>query len=218
MRASAKNKRKLTLITLVLALGVAVYLNWEYAKNDDGFQVLDGATEVGTTAEGISFETLPDDTVTDVLETSVTADNQSDVTDSLPDKNYGDSQLVSATKSTGDKFFDEARLTRSKTRDEALDKLQKSLKSANLTDEEKKSLTDNLTAVLQSITKESDVENLVKAKGFADCVAFIDSDKVNVTVKTSGEPLNATTVAQIRDIVIGKVKTDAKNITIVEVK
>ena len=31
---SAKSKRKLTLLTLVIALGVAVYLNWEYAKGD----------------------------------------------------------------------------------------------------------------------------------------------------------------------------------------
>ena len=29
---SAKSKRQFTLLTLVVALGVAVYLNWEYAK------------------------------------------------------------------------------------------------------------------------------------------------------------------------------------------
>ncbi len=28
---SAKSKRQFTLLTLVVALGVAVYLNWEYA-------------------------------------------------------------------------------------------------------------------------------------------------------------------------------------------
>lgn len=30
---SAKSKRQFTLLTLVVALGVAVYLNWEYAEN-----------------------------------------------------------------------------------------------------------------------------------------------------------------------------------------
>ena len=34
---SAKSKRQLTLLTLVAALGVAVYLNWEYAKNDSPY-------------------------------------------------------------------------------------------------------------------------------------------------------------------------------------
>ena len=34
---SAKSKRQLTLLTLVVALGVAVYLNWEYSRNENGF-------------------------------------------------------------------------------------------------------------------------------------------------------------------------------------
>ena len=34
---SAKSKRQLTILTLILALGVAVYLNWEYAKTDSSF-------------------------------------------------------------------------------------------------------------------------------------------------------------------------------------
>lgn len=195
---SAKNKRKLTLLTLVVALGVAVYLNWEYAKND------------------LPFETQEASAVN--AQTSAARQEDLAVVEPLPDKNYGYAQLVNSGGTGGSQYFEQARLTRSKTRDEALDKLQKSLKNAGLTQDEKTSLTQRLSAEIESITVESDIENMVRAKGFVDCVAFIDGEKVNLAVQTGSEGLDKTEVAQLRDIVLGKMNTDAKNISIVEVK
>ena len=43
---SAKSKRQLTLLTLMVALGVAVYLNWEYAKTDTPYSMQPTATNV----------------------------------------------------------------------------------------------------------------------------------------------------------------------------
>lgn len=197
---SAKSKRQLTLLTLVVALGVAVYLNWEYAKGDTPY-ALQETTAVSAQAD------LGDDQ----------GDTQP-VLEALPDKNYGEAQLVSADEENNDKYFEQARLTRTKTRDEALDTLQKSLKDTSLNEEEKESLTSTLTATLESITIESDIENMVKAKGFADCVAFIEGDKINLAVKTGSEGLDKTEVAQLRDIILSKMETEAKNISIVEVK
>ncbi|MEG2393579.1 MAG: SpoIIIAH-like family protein [Ruthenibacterium sp.] len=212
MMKSAKSKRQLTLLTLVLALGVAVYLNWQYAKSSTDFLTAEGVTAVNGNhaADTAAISAAADASgVTD-------AGAQGTVQEALPDKNYGDAQLVNTSKSG--EYFEQARLTRSKTRDEALDKLQKSLKNANLTKDEKEALTGNLTAVIASITAESDIENLVKAKGFADCVAFMDGEKVNVAVKTGGSALDGKAVVQIRDIVLSKVETAAQNIIIVEVK
>lgn len=196
---SAKSKRQLTLLTLVVALGAAVYLNWEYAQVDTSFQTDPAVIATGAEAQEIPQEAQP-------------------VLEALPDKNYGDAQLVSTDANSSDKYFEQARLTRTKTRDEALDKLQKALKNAGLTQEEKTALTTNLSSVIESITVESDIENMVKAKGFADCVVFIDGEKVNAAVKTGSEGLTASEVAQIRDIILGKMETEAKNISIVEVK
>ncbi|MEG0911363.1 MAG: SpoIIIAH-like family protein [Ruthenibacterium sp.] len=193
MMKSAKSKRQLTLLTLVVALGVAVYLNREYAKTDTGFELLDGTS-------------------------AVNAQTEEKVTEALPDKNYGDAQLVSTEAVVNQKYFEEARLARGKTRDEALDKLQKTLKSDNLGESEKKGLSDNIAATISGITTESDIENMIKAKGFADCVTFVNGDKINVAVQTGGTALDGASVAQIRDIVLGKMETQAKNITIVEVK
>lgn len=103
---SAKSKRQLTILTLILALGVAVYLNWEYAKTDSSF-------------------VLP--TQTQAEEDALLANAQAEdapVMEALPDKNYGEAQLVSVSENSSDQYFETARLTRTKTRDEALDKLQ----------------------------------------------------------------------------------------------
>lgn len=234
---SAKTKRQLTLVTLVLALGVAVYLNWEYAKSDTSLlQPQDLAVNApassialptGTSVSGVVAEAMG--ATSDVAATDAdisaataaaanTATENASVQEALPDKNYGDAQLVSAGTGSTDKYFEQARLTREKTRDEALDKLQKSLKNTNLGQEEKDTLTQSLTSVIAGITSESDIENLVKAKGFVDCVAFIDGEKISVAIKTAAGTLEPAQVAQIRDIVLAKLETDAKNITVVEVK
>lgn len=197
---SKKLNQKMTLLTLVVALGVAVYLNWEYAKSTD--LALDAAeANAPVTTTGV---------VTDAL--AVDGDVETG------DKNYGEAQLVSVGEPTGEEFFEQARLDRTKTRDEALDTLQKSLKSAKLSDEEKDALTAQLTAAIDSITAESDIETLVKAKGFVDCVAFINGDAVDVTVMTTSDGLTKEEVAQIRDIELSKCQVTAQNITIVEVK
>ncbi len=209
MTVNAKSRRQFTLLTLVAALGVAVYLNWEYAKSDallpDDAQTAAADSGVSVSA-GVEQET---GALTDPLTT--------DTASSEGNKNYGDAQLVSIGQKSSDQYFDEARLSREKSRDEALDTLEKSLKKANLSEEEKAELTARLSGVVESITAESDIENLVKAKGFVDCVAFVDDGKVNVTVQTPGEGLDQEQVARIRDVVLSRCEVKAQDITVVEV-
>ena len=206
MRVKKRNQ-KMTMLTLVVALGAAVYLNWAYAKNAEI------SLEAEPTGAGIVTDGL-------AVETQAGAGEESDAgeTSQAGDKTYGEAQLVSVGSESSSDFFENARLTRSKTRDEALDTLQSSLKKSSLSNEEKEELTQQLTQQIAAITQESDVENLIKAKGFVDCVAFIDNGTVNITVMTSGDGLTADQVAQIRDIVLSKCSVSAQNITVVEVK
>ena len=96
---SAKSKRQFTLLTLVVALGVAVYLNWEYAKTDAPFALQDP----GAVSANAAVETVTDGTTSGVLDALP-------VQEALPDKNYGDAQLVSANETSNDKYFEQARL------------------------------------------------------------------------------------------------------------
>ena len=116
-------------------------------------------------------------------------------------------------------FFESARLTRSKARDEALDTLKKSLKDAKLSDAEKDQLTTELSARISNITLETKLETLIKSKGFADCVVNLEGSKANVTVMTENDALTAEEVTRIRDALLNQCKgLTAQDITIVEVK
>ena len=137
---------------------------------------------------------------------------------SSANKNYGEAQLVSVANDAGAKFFEEARLKRQKAHDEAMDMIQKTLKTSGLSAEEKKGYTQQLTSNLEDLNAENEIETLVKAKGFADCLCFLQSGRADLTVMTSGDALTAAQVAQIRDIVLSKSEVTAQNITVVEVK
>ncbi len=206
MRAISKNTRKATAITLAAALVVAVYLNWQYART--GVTLEEDAVNVAATVETEEAVSAP---IMDGLMTEAEAVSSAN-------KNYGEAQLVSVANNSGSKFFEEARLKRTKAHDEAMDAVQKALKSASLSAEEKKSYTQQLTGSLEDLNAENEIETLVRAKGFADCLCFLQSGRADLTVMTSGNALTAAQVAQIRDIVLSKSNVTAQNITIVEVK
>lgn len=207
MRSIAKHTRRATAITLAAALVVAVYLNWQYARTDVSLQ--EDAVTVSAAAETQAEPTA--EVVTDGLMTEAEAVSSAG-------KNYGEAQLVSVANDSGAKFFEEARLKRQKAHDAALDAIQKTLKSSSLSAEEKKTYAQELTGNLEDLHAENEIETLVKAKGFADCLCFLQSGRADLTVMTAGDALTAAQVAQIRDIVLSKSSVTAQNITVVEVK
>ncbi len=204
--------RGATAAVLTLALGAAICLNWSFSRNAPAELTMSDTVETSAGAA------VP---ITDPLavETVAEADDAEAAADDTADKNYGEAQLVSVNKDSGTEFFEAARLTRSKARDEALDTLKKSLKDAKLTAEEKTQLTEELSTRINNITLETKLETLIKAKGFADCVVNLEDSKANVTVMTESDALTAEEVTRIRDVLLGQCKgLTAQGITIVEVK
>ena len=206
MRALSKNTRRATAVTLAAALVIAVYLHWQYARTNVETEPLDA--QMVSAAAGPAEETAA---VLDGLPTE--AEAASDVS-----KNYGEAQLVSVANDSGTKFFEQARLKREKAHDETVDTIQKTLKGSALSAEEKKAYTDQMAAALEDLNTENEIETLIRAKGFADCLCFLQAGRADLTVMTAGEPLTAAQVAQIRDVVLSKSSVTAQNITVVEVK
>ena len=223
-----KKGQGFTLAMLALALCGAVYLNWSYTQkalqtvptaDQETQQAAQASAEVADlseTKEPVSLTgTEAEQAVYDPLEAEISGTGESE----LAGKNYGEAQLVSVSKDSGMEFFEQARLSRSKARDEALDAIKKTLKNSELTDEEKKQITSELEQQVSSITTETTVENLIKAKGFADCVVSLTRDRADVTVMTENDALTAEEVTRIRDAVLNQCKgLSAQDITVVEVK
>jgi len=182
------SKKHIVLSALVLALSVAVYLNWEYVKtNGDSFEstskvAVDGAVDAGP-AEGLPEE--------------------------------GGSEVDDAA-AYGEAYFAEAKLSRTKARDEAADALKYMLEDANLTTDQMTQLTMEAAGIAKSIETEGKIENLIKAKGFEECMVYLEDDKIDVLVKCSD--MTDSEAAQIKDVILGEVEVPDKNISIIEIK
>lgn len=214
--------RGMTMLALTAALGAAVYLNWSFSQqtpqtisvDDTAQDAVSVSAEADAEAQAVQGEA--EDTVA-VYDPLTTEDET--VSQETADKNYGEAQLVSVSEDTGYEFFESARLSREKSRDEALDTIEKTLKNSSLSDEEKQTMTDTLKAQITNIETESELETLIKAKGFVDCVVMLDGTSANVTVMTENDALTAAEVTKIRDIILSKCsEIKAQDITVVEVK
>lgn len=128
-------------------------------------------------------------------------------------QNLGEAKYVNAGADTTD-YFTTVKLNRQKSRDEALDKLNESLKNAKTGSEEAKNITASIDKLTSQIKQENDIESLITAKISGGCVVVINDGSVQVVVKKG--VLNEDSALQITDIVTANTKTDASAVKITE--
>lgn len=129
----------------------------------------------------------------------------------------GDQQSVSAENEDSD-YFAQARLTRQTSRDEALSLLETAAASESASQETIDGAMDAIAAMATWSMQETQIENLLLAKNFEDCVVYISSDGVTVAVPAPVEGLSAASVAQITETIIGETGCTAEDIRVIEVK
>ena len=113
-------------------------------------------------------------------------------------------------------YFATARLSRKQARDSAISMLQEAEIDENATEDVCNEASQTLQVLAGYTVAESQIENLVTAKGDADCVVFMGSDSCSVVVASGEEGLTATDVARIKDIVINETQYTAGQIKIME--
>ncbi len=128
-------------------------------------------------------------------------------------QNLGEAKYVNAEGKATD-YFSEVKLNRQKARDEALDKLNNSLKNVKTGTDEAKAITASIDELTSQIKQENDVESLITAKISGECVVVINDGSAQVVVKKGA--LNEEAALQIMDIVTTNTKLDAANIKITE--
>ena len=65
---------------------------------------------------------------------------------------------------------------------------------------------------------EAQIESLIIAKGYEDCVAYMTEDGISIAVSAPEEGLKDSDVALISDVVTGQTDYDLTDIRIIEVK
>lgn len=117
-----------------------------------------------------------------------------------------------------DEYFENARLEKQKARDGAISTLKETTLNDKVSQEERDAATVSIENLANSAVKETQIETLVKAKGFSDCVTLINDEGVNVIVKVSEDGLSKEDASKIKDIVVSEAKVKPSQIKIVEVK
>ena len=138
-------------------------------------------------------------------------------------KILGKSTLVSADQSeqvetdvqNGD-YFATARLTRQQARDSALGLLEQAAAEEGADQEILNEASEGIQVLAAYTVAEAQIENLVTAKGYADCVAFMSGESISVVVASGETALTASDVAKITDIVINETGYNANQIKILE--
>ena len=152
--------------------------------------------------------------------------NTADLTDTLDaDKilsadmlvmNDGTSLAVERTDSnTVSDYFAAVRLSRQEARDSAVGLLQEAM--AYNDDAESAQTNAKLEQIVQVALCEAQIESLVIAKGYTDCVAYISDEGISVAVSSPEGGLKNTDVAVIADIVMTQSEYDMEDIRVVEV-
>ena len=115
---------------------------------------------------------------------------------------------------TAEDFFASAVINRQRVRDEAMETLRQVADSPDAMQETKNQALKSIEDMVAEMNSEVNIETLVKAKGFEECVAVISDEKCSIIVKSEG--LTAEQVAQILDIAISESKLAADDIKILE--
>lgn len=179
-------KRQILMAVLVIALGAAVYLNYFFS---------DTAVPTGNTGNTTQ-------------------------TTGTTNRNLGDSVFVSGTTgttavNTGNDYFTAARANREAAREEAVELIKDVFNSVKTTDEERADAGARVKAIAAAVEQESKIENLIMAKGFKDCIAYIEDGECQVVVK--GEDLQTQEMLQITEIVTDTAGISAEKIKILAV-
>ena len=123
-------------------------------------------------------------------------------------------ELILDAQTTASDYFAAVRLSRQEARDQAVTLLQEAMAYDN---KENTQSTMQLEAIVNTALCESQIESLVIAKGYSDCVAYIGEDGSSVAVASPEGGFEQTDVAVIADIVMSQSKFSMEDIHVIEV-
>ncbi|MCD8004721.1 MAG: SpoIIIAH-like family protein [Oscillospiraceae bacterium] len=193
-------KRNIVVAVIVLFVCAAVYLNWFYGQE----------VEAGT--EASESKLLGEAT----LVSGEDDEDGGDAQDSGGGESAEDSEDTEDGESTETGYFSSARLNRQQARDSALSLLQDAAADEAADQTMIDAANASIQAMAASTLLEAQIENLITAKGYQDCICFIGDESITVVVASVEGGLTDVDTARISDIVVEETGLSVSDVTIVE--
>ena len=183
-------KRNAIIASVLLLVCAGAYLNWSRAQKSD-------ATDL---TETLSAEQVMGE------DTLVVSDGEGVQAEAVAAS--GGEQTSSAD------YFAQVRLSRQESRDSAVELLEQTIAY----DEGTETACQTLNTIVGTALSEAQIESLVIAKGYDDCVTYINDGVVCVAVSAPADGLSDADAALISDIVTSQTDYSLSQVRIIEVK
>lgn len=181
-------KKNLVAAAVLVTVCAGIYVNWLYTEENTAASLVDTLD-----AEKV----MSDDTLVlseDMAAIAAGEDLQTTATD----------------------YFAAVRLSRQQARDSAVNLLQEAMAYSESSKEAESAV--ELEQIVQTALSEAQIESLVIAKGYTDCVAYMSGEGISVAVSAPEGGLQQEDVAVIADIVMAQSDYTLGDIRIVEVQ
>jgi len=181
-------KKNLVAAAVLVTVCAGIYVNWLYTEENTATALVDTLD-----AEKV----MSDDTLIlseDMAAISAGEDVQTTSTD----------------------YFAAVRLSRQQARDSAVNLLQEAMAYSESSKDVESAM--ELEEIVQTALSEAQIESLIIAKGYADCVAYMSGEGISVAVASPEGGLQQEDVAVIADIVMAQSEYSLDDIRVVEVQ
>ncbi len=191
-------KNQLTILVLALMLVTAGYLNYnsnQTVTTEGKIASIGDATLVSSNV----VETKENNTV----QNNTTENNiaETNTTNNAVIENKMNNTVTTNTEATESSkdYYTSSRLERENMYSEMLESYQKILDSSNTTSKQKEAAQEEIKKINDIKNAIMISENLIKTKGFEDCLVYSNDDSINVIIKK--EKLSKEDTAQIQSII-----------------
>lgn len=214
-------KNQVIIYVIAIMLMTAGYLN--YTTNQDGSLETSMQMEA---KDDIALADIGDATLVssndiiggDTTETNTTntieneLSNNTTSTDSESTNTNEMAQTSTTVSSSKDDYFTKSKLERDTMYSQMIETYEKVLNSSNSLETQKQAATQEITKINETKNSIMICENLIKTKGFENCIVFVNGQSVSVIVGVS--EIKQEEVAQIQNIVSRELSATIENIHI----
>lgn len=212
-------KNQLTILVIALMLVTAGYLNYT-SYNGESIETYSNDIINGQNIAGIGDAKLVNSQ--EIMENTTNSseiENRNNISESekIPEENNSeetkkDNIIETSSNINSDEYFAKSRLQRENMYSQMIESYQKILESSSISNEQKaisQQEIDNINKIKNAIMI---AENLIKTKGFEECVIFVNDKSINVIVKDN--ELTPEKIAQIQNIIARELGAELENIHI----
>ena len=154
----------------------------------------------GDTTDTNTTNSIENETISNTVIVENTTENQTAQTSSI------------STSISKDEYFSKSKLERDTMYSQMIETYEKVLNSGNSLETQKQIATQEITKINETKNSIMICENLIKTKGFENCIVFVNKDSISVIVGVS--EIKQEEVAQIQNIITRELKVSVENIHI----